>query len=82
MQGAPEGKFDLITCRNSVFLYLPKAQHEFALRRLVEDCLNDRGFLIVGANDHLPSSYASLGLVSRCHECLGLYQLRHKKNTL
>ena len=63
MEGHPEERFDVITCRNSVFLYIPKHHHEFCLKRIVEDCLEDGGFLIIGRVRVRVRDAASLKLI-------------------
>jgi chemotaxis methyl-accepting protein methylase len=47
-------KFDLVTCRYSVFLYCNKEECVAFLRDLVTKCLRPGGFLFIGAPDELP----------------------------
>ena len=71
----PDMKFDLISCRYSVFLYLSKEECETALRDIVS-CLIPGGFLFIGAQDDLPREWQSLGLREwRGYAGSGIYQL-------
>ena len=70
----PQGRFDLVVCRYSVFLYCSRDESEAFLRSLVSGCLRPGGFLFVGAQDTLPQVWRSLGLREwRGHK--GLYRL-------
>ena len=51
---APEGKFDLILCRNLAFTYFDEATQREVLQRFADHCV-DGGVLIIGAHEALPA---------------------------
>ncbi|MEC9053507.1 MAG: CheR family methyltransferase, partial [Actinomycetota bacterium] len=72
-EALPEKKFDLVTCRYSVFLYCDKQECTAFLRDLTARCLKPGGFLMIGQPDELPREWPTLGLEEwRGH--VGLYR--------
>ena len=58
-QAVPEGKFDLVLCRNAVLTYFePALQHE-VMRRVIAR-LRPGGALVVGIHESLPGALAGL----------------------
>jgi chemotaxis protein methyltransferase CheR len=55
----PEGRFDLILCRNLVFTYFATALQAAIARRLVERLVPD-GVLVLGIHESLPESVPTL----------------------
>jgi chemotaxis protein methyltransferase CheR len=60
----PEGKFDLILCRNLVFTYFREDLQSRILREIAGK-LNPDGFLIIGAHESLPSGEETLSPYGR-----------------
>lgn len=54
-ESLPDRKFDLVFCRNLVFTYLRQEQAENFLSRL-KPILKQRGYLIIGSNEQIPST--------------------------
>ena len=54
---APEGRFDLVLCRNLAFTYFAPALQESVLERIAS-ALVTGGFLVVGVHEHLPGRVA------------------------
>ena len=52
---APEGRFDLILCRNLAFTYFAPALQLDALER-IDSALAPNGFLVIGAHERLPAT--------------------------
>ncbi|KAJ8598083.1 hypothetical protein CTAYLR_005588 [Chrysophaeum taylorii] len=74
----PGRSFSLITCRYSVFLYLPAPACWLILQTMV-GVLREAGYLVTGLSDQMPQGFESLGLIS-LHHCetdvpKGLYRL-------
>ena len=55
----PEGRFDLILCRNLVFTYFETALQAAIARRLVERLVTG-GMLVLGIHESLPESIPML----------------------
>lgn len=68
----PEETFSLISCRYSVYLYLP-APSRWTITRRLATILRADGFLVTGLSDKLPQGYESLGF---CPYAKGFYGLR------
>ncbi len=56
---APEGRFDLILCRNVAFTYFEDTPQRRTLRQII-DRLAMGGALVVGATESLPGGIAGL----------------------
>ncbi len=69
---APEGRFDLVLCRNLAFTYFTEEVQRDVLRRLVT-VLAPGGALVIGARERLPGEVAELA--SWAPE-LGIYRRR------
>ena len=52
----PQGPFDLVLCRNSVFTYFDLPLQRATLKR-IEGCLATGSYLLVGAHEALPDNY-------------------------
>ena len=58
----PEGRFDLILCRNLAFTYFEESLQKQLLER-IDGCLRPGGYLVIGSHESLPgnaSGYAGL----------------------
>ena len=52
-QQQPEGRFDLVLCRNLVFTYFDESQQRRLLMQIV-DRMHDGAALVLGTHEHLP----------------------------
>lgn len=63
-KAAPEGRFDLILCRNVVFTYFDEVLQQDILKKLM-DKLTPGGAFVIGSAEHLPEGIAGLELWSK-----------------
>jgi hypothetical protein len=68
-----DGPFDLILCRYSCFLYLPRGDTWNVLCKIVREKLTPGGYLVIGEREVLPKGFESLGIVQNT-ECPSVFQ--------
>ena len=76
LAGMPEERFDLISCRYAVFLYLSWEEGAAVLKAMVENCMAPGCVLVIGPSEELPRGYQQLGLSPLLPSCPGCYKLR------
>ena len=69
----PEGRFDLVLCRNLVFTYFDFGRQCETLKRIV-DAMHDGAALVLGAHEQLPDSVHGLSAWFGQH---GIYRNAH-----
>lgn len=68
-----DGTFDLILCRYSCFLYLPRGDTWNVLSKIVREKLAPGGYLVIGEREALPKGFEALGIVQNT-ECPSVFQ--------
>ena len=58
-EGQPDGRFDLVLCRNLVFTYFDEDRQRDVLRRIT-GTMHDGAALVLGAHEHLPDDTSGL----------------------
>lgn len=58
-EGQPEGRFDLVLCRNLVFTYFDEGRQRDVLRRIT-GAMHDGAALVLGAHEHVPDDVSVL----------------------
>lgn len=61
----PDGPFDLILCRNTAFTYFDEPTQRAVAARMIER-LRERGVLVVGTHEAVPSGLEGLSLQAPC----------------
>ena len=57
--GQPDGRFDLVLCRNLVFTYFDEGRQREVLRRIT-GTMHDGAGLVLGAHEHVPDDVSGL----------------------
>ena len=58
-EGQPDGRFDLVLCRNLVFTYFDECRQRELLRRIA-GTMHDGAALVLGAHEHVPDDVSGL----------------------
>lgn len=58
-EGQPDGRFDLVLCRNLVFTYFDESRQREVLRRIT-GTMHDGAALVLGAHERLPDDVSGL----------------------
>jgi chemotaxis protein methyltransferase CheR len=73
-EGTPDGRFDIVLCRNLAFTYFDQPL-QIAVLDAIRPTLEPGGFLLVGVHETLPAAATARGGWERVETVPGLYTL-------